>query len=242
MLRLDELGQDHINQVTFLIRWDLHKDRIVANLSADLDPQSWSGLNFPKEMIHEFHTDQDFYLELALQFLAEMRSLLLESRGSMEPYRGSYASELHHRERLYLVSQLASMFFHRSDHRFWCLQLFSRRSLQIIHPEPWIHWNKDLWLFGLKGSGEDDFFSPVLASLEFLDGCHFLQDGETMCLKNKSCKLTAVVDNQGRPIQSFHAAQYERFGPVMDWVGALYRGFPARAIRETPDSHTVTPP
>jgi len=242
MLRLNELRQDHIDQVTSLIRWDLDKDKVVADLLADLDPQTWSGLELPDEMIHEFLIDRDFYVELGLQFLADMRSLLLESRGLMEPYRGAYAMELHHREGLYIVSQLASMFFHRSDHRFWCLQLFNRRSLQIIHPEPWIPWNENLWLFGLKGPSEDEFFTPVLASLEFMDNIRFLQDGETVFLKNKNRKLTALVDSQGRAIQSLNATQYERFGPAMDFVCALYRGFPTRAIRENSESHTVIAP
>ncbi len=236
MLQLDQLRQEHLDQVQALIQWKAAKDCVVADLVADLHPDRWVGLRLPEGMVREFNTDRDFYLEMALQFLSDMRSLLLDSRGLMEPYRGSYAAELLHRERLYLAAQISNMFFHHADNRFWCLQLYNERTLQIVHQAPWVPWDENCWIFGLRRSGEDEYFSPVVANLVFMDGVRFLEDGETVHLKSGDHKLSAVVDNRRGAMRTLTATQYERFGPVMQWVGSLYRGYPARALRDSSQS------
>ncbi len=232
MLQLDQIRPEHLDQVQALIQWKAAKDRVVADLVGDLHPDRWVGFRLPEGMLQEFNTDQDFYIEMALQFLSDMKSLLLDSRGLMEPYRGAYAAELLHRERLYMTAQISNMFFHRTDSRFWCLQLFNERSLQVAHSVPWVPWNENCWIFGLKGSAEDEYFSPVLASLHFMDGIRFLEDGETVCLKSRYEKLSAVIDSHRGPMRTLTPTQYARFEPVMTWVGAMYQGFPLRAIRE----------
>jgi hypothetical protein len=234
MLRLDQLQQEHIDQVQTFVQWEVDKDKVVRGLLEDLHPLRWVGIGLPDGMLREFNTDRDIYIEVALQFLSEMRSRLVDFRDLGEPYRGAYATELHHREGLYLVAQVANMFFHHADSRYWCLQLYNERSLQIVHSAPRIPWDDNCWIFGLKESGENEFSSPVLASLYFMDGIRFLEDGETVHLKSRDHKLSAVVDNQRGTGRTLTATQYARFEPVMAWVGALYRGFPRRAIREAP--------
>ena len=146
MLRLDQLRQEHINQVQAFVQWEAAKDKIVAGLLEDLHPLRWVGIGLPDEMLREFNTDQDFYIEMALQFLSEMKSRLVDAWVPMEPYRGAYAAELHFREHLYLVAQVANMFFHQTDNRYWCLQLHNERSLQIVHRAPWVSWNENCWI------------------------------------------------------------------------------------------------
>ena len=234
MLRLDQLQQEHINQVHAFVQWKSDKDKVVTGLLEDLHPLRWVGIGLPDGMLQEFNSDQDFYLEMALQFLSEMKSRLVDFRGLLEPYRGAYAAELHLREHLYLVAQIANMFFHQTDNRYWCLQLYNERSLQIVHRAPWVPWDEHCWVFGLRGPSDNEYFSPVLASLYFMDGVRFLEDGESVHLKGPDNKFTVVVDNQFGAMQTLTATQYERFGPVMYWASALFRGYPARALRDPP--------
>jgi hypothetical protein len=232
MLRRDQFRQSHVEDVMKLLNWRDNRKSVEEALRSDLDIDCWDGPDYPVSMLRDFRGNQDKYIEIALDFLSVQREWLFGSPEWIDGMPEVYAADLLQRESAYLMAQLAGIFIQRQDDAHWCLQILQNGSIEIPHLKPWFPWDEDVWLFGLKRPENSEYFSPVLAKLEFMDGVKFLRNGEPVSLINKGLKMSAFIENKSGVCHTVRFEHFRRFAPAMDWSESLYSGFLDRTICE----------
>ena len=231
ILRRDQLREAHIRGVGELLHWKEHGSLVENNLFDDLQPDRWSDLHYPREMVDSFLRNQDKYVEQALCFLTEMYFTYIEYEDLAGTIPRVFHQELIGMEWIYLMAMFENMFFSQTDDGFWCVQIYETGTLKIPHIEPWISWNQNCWLVALDRAQNSDFFSPAICRLEFHDGVKFLRHGAQLDLMNQERKLIAPLDSRFSSAHTLTAYEYERFAPVLQWHGCLYSGFADGAVR-----------